>query len=247
MNKPTLVIVVAAFALLASGTAFAQQSTGNGATSGPRFTLNIIAYDRCPGGDGVGSQGHRIAVQADYMFGTNPSGSLVSSITRVNDIMLSPSPDADPHVVDAIACDSNGAHFQLPANPYTCPALDPNCLNTDPTFQAYKVYLRLVGKPWGSIDVRSCATDTLDTADTTDDVIVCSTESIVETRFVGKNYKPQFQDYTKQLLTLCLDTDLSGTCDTRLAVFDPSLQDYFWNWNTQGRPHAQLFFIMLPD
>jgi len=30
----------------------------------------------------------------------------------------------------------------------------------------------------------------------------------------------------------------------KCALFDPSLQNYFWDWNTPlGRPHAQLWFV----
>jgi hypothetical protein len=38
-----------------------------------------------------------------------------------------------------------------------------------------------------------------------------------------------------------------GVCDTRVALFASQLQDYFWNWDTTGKAHAQLFFVALPD
>jgi hypothetical protein len=48
-------------------------------------------------------------------------------------------------------------------------------------------------------------------------------------------------------LTICLDTfddlNFDGNCDVRLGIFDPALEDYFWQWNTKGKAHAQLVFI----
>jgi hypothetical protein len=219
-------------------------NTGNGAISGPRYTLNVIAFDHCPGDDLKGSERHMIAVQADYA--DNPDGKNPASISRVNDILLGPSDDGDFHVTDGNACDNDGASFLLPPDAITCDLQDPNCFN-DPTFQDYAVYLRLVGHKNSGINVTTCATDDMGTQDPADDVIVCSKDSVVKTRMVGKNNKPQFDDVTKDLLTLCLDTTGDQVCDTRVELFDSSLEDYFWNWNTEGRPHAQLFFIALPD
>ncbi len=217
---------------------------GNGAPSGPRYTLNVIGQYNCPGDDLTGSERHTIFVQAD--FGDNPRGQHPSSITRVNDILLEASTDGDFHVLDGNACDADGARFSLPPNPIACDLADPECFD-DPTFQEYNVYLRLVGKPGSGINVTTCATDEGDPTDPTDDVIVCSTESIVKVRMVGKGFKPSFDDVTKELLTLCLDTDADMVCDTRVELFDDSLEDYFWNWNTDGKAHAQLFFIPIPD
>jgi hypothetical protein len=57
----------------------------------------------------------------------------------------------------------------------------------------------------------------------------------------------KFEDATTELLTLCLDTliddNLDGSCDERIPLFDVTLQDYFWQWNTKGKAHAQVRFI----
>ncbi len=143
----------------------------------------------------------------------------------------------------------------LPANPFLCNAgdSDPYCINENPTFQEYKVYVRLVGNPDTKIGVTTCADEAtvdIDGDGILNDEIVCSTESVVKVRMKGKNNR-MFENVTRQLLTLCLDTfvdgNLDGTCDIRYSLFDPALEDYFWQWNTSGKAHAQLVFIPLPD
>jgi hypothetical protein len=41
-----------------------------------------------------------------------------------------------------------------------------------------------------------------------------------------------------------LDATCSGS--TKVALFDAPYEDFFWNWNTQGKPHAQLRFWKVP-
>jgi hypothetical protein len=63
----------------------------------------------------------------------------------------------------------------------------------------------------------------------------------------GNGKFAKFENVTKQLLTLCLDTDGDTVCDSRYPLFAPELEDYFWQWNTSGKAHAQLVFIPIPD
>ena len=200
------------------------------------YQLEIIAYagTNCPQGDFTGTNRHQIAVKADV--NDNPNGQLVNTLVRQNDIMLAP---GDFQVVDGNACTDGVARFNLPLNPIGG-TLD------DPTFQNYKVYGRLVGKPGTGVNVTTCATNDAGTPnDTSDDFIQCSTESWISMRQKGS--APKYQDVSKELLTVCLDTDGNGTCDTRIALFDPTLFDFFWNWNTTGKAHAQLVFVAVPD
>jgi len=229
---------------------------GNNLPSGPRYMLNVIAFDNCPTGDFTGSNRHMIAVQANFdPYSSDPlqpltgtqAGKLASELIRTNTISLSPGTDFQ--VLDGNGCSKGGAEFMLPSNPYTCTATDPNCLNTDPTFQEYRVFVRLVGKPNTGIGVTTCATETVITDSTTgltEDIIACSTENVVKVRMTGKN-SLKFEDVSKELLTVCLDTDDSGTCDIRYPLFAAPLFDYFWQWNTSGKAHAQLVFIPNPD
>jgi hypothetical protein len=203
------------------------------------YELQIIAYDgaNCPQQDGIGTNRHQIAVKADV--NDDPKGQFANQLIRQNDILLSAGDDFQ--VIDGNACNDGVARFQLP------PVGDLGGNLEDPTFQEYGVYARLVGKPQTGVNVTTCATEAGEDLilGTDDDIIVCSTESYVDVRMKGT--KPQWQNVSKKLLTVCLDTDLVAGCDTRLALFDPALQDYFWNWNTTGKAHAQLVFVAIPD
>ncbi len=48
-----------------------------------------------------------------------------------------------------------------------------------------------------------------------------------------------------ELLTVCVDTidDDITICDDRIGLFDSAGEDYWWNWDTEGRPHVQLVFF----
>ena len=107
----------------------------------------------------------------------------------------------------------------------------------------------MVGRPNTEIGVTTCASELDDEdydGDLNTDEILCSTESVVKVRDTGKG-KMRFTDETAALLTICLDTyddfNFDGNCDVRLGIFDPALEDYFWQWNTNGKAHAQLVFI----
>lgn len=248
------VAILLSFALSYTSTMAGQ---GNNLPSGPRYMLNVIAFDNCPAGDFVDSNRHMIAVKANFDPYSDPSqpltgtqaGKLASELIKTNTIALKEGTDFQ--VLDGNACNRGGAEFMLPANPYTCPIDDPNCLNTDPTFQEYRVFVRLVGKPKTGIGVTTCATETVVTdpvAGTTEDIIVCSTENVVKVRMTGQD-RERFEDVSKQLLTICLDTDLvpDGKCDIRYPLFASPLENEFWQWNTSGKAHAQLVFIPNPD
>lgn len=227
---------------LGLGTAFAA---GNGAISGPHYNLNILGKTQCSGDDLVGGNAHRIQVLlTGGDVATDLNGKPAAGISRVNKIYLQEGDDFK--VLDGNACDKNGALFQLPANPYTCPEDDPNCLNTDPTFQGYLIFARALGKPGGSATITTCATDpgADEEFDTADDIIVCSTENVVLVRKTGRSF---FKDVTKELTTLLLDTDGNGKGDTRVGLFDDSLQDYFWNYENRELRLAQLRFYPIAD
>ncbi len=243
--------------ILALGCGPALAGNGNNLPPGPRYMLNVIAYDKdhCPAGDFTGSNTHRIAVQADFgvidpLTGTTSTQAGKNFLTEfVNTNTIKLTQGSDFQVLDGNACSKGGAEFMLPADPYSCGTgitNDPNCINQDLTFQEYKVYVRLVGKPDTKIGVTSCTVDDMGTADQTDDTIICSTENVIKVRTTGKN-SMQFDDVSKELLTLCLDTDNNTTCDTRVALFDPNYYNYFWQWNTEGKAHAQLVFVPIPD
>lgn len=93
------------------------------------------------------------------------------------------------------------------------------------TGDEFQVWVRLVGPPDSSIDVFLCAVD----PDT--DLIVCDSDHLAKTRLTGKG-EPSFTDATNALLRF-----------GALPLFDEGLEDYFWSWNTSGKPHAQVWFV----
>jgi hypothetical protein len=212
-----------ALVLAMSGLAFAQgkagKGTGNGAQSGSHYNLNIIGHDQCPGDDLKGTNRHVIDV-------------LLNGRSK---ILLA---EGDFAVLDGNACDSDGATFQLPANPFTCPVTDPECLNTDPTFQEYLVFARALGGPGGSANITTCATDPVTLE------VVCSTDNVLLVRSKGRS---RFSNVTKQLTTLCLDVDLDGLCDTRVPLFGDGFQSFFWDYDNSGLRLAQLRFYPIAD
>ncbi len=260
MKKLGLVTAAAALVGLFAGTAMA--GNGNNLPKQPMkgsFHLQVIAFDICPAGDFTGSQRHMIAVEADFIadggseLGKTQAGKNKNDLIKTNTIGLASSGlDGDFEVLDGNACagrGSDGAQLLLPITTANldCGAQGAEC--PDPDFTQYEVFVRLVGKPNSAIGVTTCAAE-LDESDFDgngiDEEIVCSTENVIKVRETGKN-KLRFTNESAALLTICLDTfddlNFDGSCDVRLALFDPALEDYFWQWNTRGRPHAQLVFI----
>lgn len=131
-------------------------------------------------------------------------------------INLSP---GDFQVLDGNGTDGS-ASFQLPA-----PDPDGDGLT------AYSVYVRALGKPGGSAKATSCVTDTTGTW--------CSTEQALIVRTSGKQ---SFTNVSKELLTVCLDTDGDGACDTRTSLFSDSSKSYLWSYDNTGLKLAQLRF-----
>lgn len=125
--------------------------------------------------------------------------------------------------------------------------LDGNCTDGPSAFQlpnpdpdndgvtAYSVYARALGKPGGSAVATTCYTDTTGT--------YCSTENVVLVRGTGKS---SFANVSKELLTLCLDTNADNVCDTRVGLFDDSTKSYFWDYENTGLKLAQLRFYEIP-
>lgn len=166
-----------------------------------------------------------------------------NSLVKTNKIFLTPAPEGESfQVLDGNACDSSGAAFQLPTDVYT----------------QYSVYIRLVGKPGSKIGVTLCATELgqcisnvcvggandgaacVNNNDCSDE-LVCSTDNVIRVRTKGKS---SFTNVTDELLTmtLCTDSPCTKANLATVTIFDPGYEDFFWNWNTQGRPHAQLKF-----
>ena len=72
--------------------------------------------------------------------------------------------------------------------------------------------------------------------DTTDDVVVCSMNTLNLNRTKGPQ---KFQDVTKQLTTI---TFVLNGVTTTVNLFDSALYDYFWNYDNHGLRLAQIRF-----
>ena len=221
MRKPIFIMTAVLALCLGLGGETAFGGVGSLARN-KAYSMNVIAHDICPAGSFVDTSRRTIAVLAN--FTDNPDGSQFASIDKTNKIFLTPSTDFS--VADGNACDGNGAIVDLPSDVST----------------TYEVYVRLVGQPNTKIDVSTCAVDTTGVVTGTVNTVLCSTDHFVKTRYTGKG-QPSFTNATSALLTIT--NPLLGTVCTggKCNLFDPSLQNYFWDWTTQGRPHAQLWFI----
>ena len=214
-------LVAAAF-IAAPLAAFA----GNGAPSGAHYNLNILGKTNCSPEDLTGSNRHTIQVLLNGgQRAEDIDGTLALNIDKRNKIYLAQSTDGTFQVLDGNACDGNGAEFQLPA-PGT-----------------YEIYARALGKPGGEATMTTCATGAGDDLilGNADDEIVCSTENVLLVRGTGKS---TFRNVTTELTTIYADIDGDGDLE-RVNIFDPSLYDYFWNYENRGLRLAQLRFYPL--
>lgn len=216
-------------ALLVCTAAPAMAQPGNGAPSGSHYNLNIIGMDKEKQADLQDSNRHTIFVDIDYSDATPTDPTPIAQLSRKNKIFLSEGPF---QVLDGNAWD--GAEFRLPA---------PECeiaeVSIDESTCDYQVYVRALGSPRNNpyAQMTTCQTGELDGAD--GDEFQCSTETVTVTRYRGRS---SFDNVTKELLTLCLDTDGSGTCDTRVNLFDNDNYQYYWDYDNFGLRLLQLRF-----
>jgi hypothetical protein len=237
-----LVTILAALAILVvlasdSNVALADkpEGNGNGAPSGPHFNLNIIGMKKDKNANMDCGNGHRIFVPMET---PGNGGKLPVKI------MLTEAPDEVTFAV--IDCDGTDgrAEFMLP--------------NPDPNKQGctkYSVYVRALGKPNGKAKITTCAeqcieVDPCDPGTCVTWEKVCSVEPVMLERTKGKQ---KFVNVSKELLTICAEIctgydEVTGECDTwdwmRLYLFDPLLQNYFWEYDNNGLKLAQLRFYM---
>jgi hypothetical protein len=72
----------------------------------------------------------------------------------------------------------------------------------------------------------------------------CSVDTITVKRDTGK---PTVTNVSKELLTVCVDTDGDGTCDKRIFLFDDALLDFVWSVDNNGLRNAQFYFFPIPQ
>ena len=235
-------LTLLAFSALATNGALAQ-SGNNGAKVGKNgFLLNVNAYERCPSGDFLDSNRHMIAVQAN-LHRHNATDKTV----KLNKIFLQSGDDF--WVEDGNACE-DGAYFHLPIT-------GANCSNCGDRVAAGTDLHRIRGESprsrqagrrsdnyelYGSVHHRS----NYGRGDFRVSVLRRRGNIWVGKRTTGGGSgktQNRWENVSSQLLTVCIDTDMTLICDDRVGLFDEAGEDYWWNWDTKGRPHVQLVFF----
>lgn len=239
-----LSLAVAMFAITGMMGFNNQALAGNGANENGKqvFHLNIIGVKK---GDkdfsnDTTSSGNRIFIP---LFGSVKIG-LKEGPFNVNDF-------------DGV---SDGyAELQLPKPNLACTDLElvpPTSTPCDPSIPSYFVYARTLGQPNGAeIVFNTCANEAVGGIDFNGDGDfddqVCSTEILTLGTLDSGPRKggAKFTNVTRQLLTVCVDTisdgNLDGVCDIRVDIFDPRLEDYFWDVDNFGRKLVQFKFIQV--
>ena len=195
-------------------------ATGNDAPSGAHYNLNIIGVPKNKTADMTGNNGHRIFVDLGSKTG-------IAARTKINLL-----PGTAFQVMDANGTDGEAA-FEMPADVAT----------------TYKVYARALGGPnGGSTKMTTCADGDVDEVTEDGYVEVCSSISLTAT----SGSKPKFEEVSDELLTVSVLADVYGT-DTNgdqvllvaagtYNVFDPAMEDYFWQYDNNGLKLLQLRF-----
>jgi len=233
MNKTTKVlsfaiIMVAMIGMTGVTTqAFAAGNNAGGVGKGG-YQLNLIGMDKNDKLSNDDNNGHRIFV----------------NLNGHTKIKLQEGPF---EVIDADGTDNDGATFQLPY-PGNCDTTDFSLCDLD-----YSVYMRVLGKPSDNpYEIVTCADELVD-LDGDGLANECSVETVSLPSANGKGKNAKFTDVSKELLTLCLDTDpavdssgdgiLDNDCDLRAELFDNKLENYTWEVDANGHRLAQLRFI----
>lgn len=108
----------------------------------------------------------------------------------------------------------------------------------------YGVYIRPKGKPNTSLNITTCASGDFDNDPSTPDEELCSLEVRIAVRGTGK---PKVDNISKELLTLCVDTDGDLRCDERIFLFDDRAHDYVWSMDNFGLRNAEVRFLEIPQ
>jgi hypothetical protein len=128
--------------------------------------------------------------------------------------------EGDFQVLDANGTDKDGAAFQLPAADADCDG-----------FSDYSVFVRALGKPYGSAVMTTCMYDA--------DGEYCSTESVTAPLARGKKAS-SFTNVSKELLTVLL-YDADRDRYTRTPLFGDDAYGYLWDYENNGLRLAKLW------
>jgi hypothetical protein len=202
----TFIALAMAVAMVVSIVPVSLAASGNGAPSGSHYNLNIIGVPKEKTGGTWTNDGHRIFVPL-----TGKCNIWLQAGTSFN-------------VLDSDGTDGS-ARLQL-LDPY------PGTTNTS----VYKIYVRALGKPGGSMTMTSGFVDEFGN-------YWYSLENVSLTRNKGKAV---FSDRTLELTTIYADITDDGVYNpVRYNLFDNALYNYFWNYDNNGLKLLQLRFYMV--
>ena len=218
-------------AVLAVAAGFAAPASAAGINlSGPHYNLNIIGVENPKSTPMTGSERHTIFV------------ALGKQAEVTSRIYLTPGPFqvCDGNAFDpAHSCAGDvvakqGAVFQLPCN--SAVPTDAGCADGGAD---YEIWGRALGKPGGMVTMTTCATDATDATG----ALICSTDNALFSRSKGKS---TFYNVTKPLTTVnaCFTFGGAEVCEP-VSLFDPMLQDFFWQYANKGLRLLQLRFYPL--
>lgn len=175
-----LTVAIMLAGVLSTSVSASQPVTGNGAPSGPHFTLNIHGVAKGQGFNGNNQNDIFVPLQGHCDIG------LVQSATY------------DFGVLQPDCVNNPPASFTLPA---PC-AISPTTGLCTTTTTLYSVWVRALGTPGGSANITTCATDLTG-------VLVCSLNAFVAvvTRSSGKS---SFDNVTSDLLFLTTCNTATG-------------------------------------
>ena len=207
--KKTIILAAALVlaALILVPALAATATTGNGAPSGPHFNLNIIGVPKEKNGGTWDNDGHRIFVK---LWGVDTKIWLVAGDTF--------------NVIDADGTDGSATLQLMDSYPGTT------------TTAVYKIYLRALGKPGGSMGMTTGFVDELGN-------YWYSLESVNLTRTKGQS---KFTDKTLELTTIYVDITNDGIDNPiRYNLFDNALYSYFWDYDNAGLKLLQMRFYVI--
>ena len=215
------ILLIAMLAMPAVLVIAKNNSTGNGARSGSHYTLNLLGKNWEHGDTVKEDGGHRIFVRL------GADGDM-----KRTSIQLIEGPDFT--VLDADGTDGK-AKFQLP-DPGDI--IDPSGGYSGP--DAYQIFIRVLGKPEGLADMYSVYIEADGTPWVSGEIITLRQSG----GKVNRKSPPKFEDVTKELTTIYVDTDGDGAPE-RHKLFDDAFEEFFWYYDNQGLKHVQLRFYPL--
>jgi hypothetical protein len=245
------------------GTASALESEYGTPLNGKHFTLNIIGVQNAKTADMTSDNGGAGGVIFVALSGKSKIGLVKSGSADA--------PEIDPEdyaVLDKNGTDGDGALLALP-DPGLDPYIVGEDMTDVDTMSDYSIFARPLGKPLGYAKITTCAevveSEFLDYFDKDGLEIlneaayfggVASIEQVGQDVTFRNKGKTTFVNVTAELLTIVLkvevwvDYNVDGlmtddeldTVYVRVPIFDPLIENEYWEYDNDGLKHLQVRF-----